>query len=49
MSKSRDIRANTALVRGIATQFPARALGWCARSPQLTTTDAQRAAVRLWK
>lgn len=49
MGKFRDIRENTALVRGVATQSPSCALGWCARSPHLTTTDAQRAAVRLRK
>ena len=49
MSKFRDIRENTVLVRGFATQSPAYALGWCARSPHLTTTDAQRAAAWLGK
>lgn len=49
MSKFRDIRENPAPARGVATHFPACALGWCARSPYPTTTDAQRAAVRLGK
>jgi len=49
MSKFRDIRENTALARGVATHSPACALGWCARSPHLATTDAQRATVRLGK
>lgn len=42
MNRFRDIRENTALMRG-ATQSPARALGRCAQSPHLTTTDSQRA------
>ena len=45
MSRFRDIRENTVLMRGVATQSPARALGRCARSPHLKTTDAQRAAM----
>ena len=49
MIRFRDILENIALVQGVATQSPVRALGWCAWSPHLTTTDAQRAAVRLRK
>jgi hypothetical protein len=49
MSKGRDIPENSALARRVATHSHLCALGWCARSPHLTTTDAQRAAVRLGK
>lgn len=49
MSKFRDIRENTSLAQGVATHSPAYAMGWCARSLHLTTTDAQRAVVRLGK
>lgn len=49
MNKVRVIPENTTLARGVATHSPACALGWCARSPHLTTFDAQRAAVRLGK
>lgn len=49
MGRFKADQKNTALLRSVATWSPVCELGWCAQSPHLMTTDAQRAAVRLWK
>lgn len=49
MSRFSGMQENTALARGVATPSPACALGESVWFLLLTTTDAQRAAVRLGK